>query len=110
MTGNYNDGSIKGKMQFGSGWWYLDQLDGMTKHLNTLSNIGLLSCFIGMLTDSRSFLSFTRHEYFRRLLCKILGEDIENGLIPNDEEMVGAMVQNICYFNAKEYLNLINEE
>lgn len=105
MTGNYNDGLIKGKMQFGAGWWYLDQLDGMEKQLNALSNIGLLSCFVGMLTDSRSFLSFPRHEYFRRLLCNILGNDIENGLIPNDEKLIGTMVQNICYYNAKEYFN-----
>ncbi len=108
MVGNYNDGSIKGKMQFGSGWWYLDQLDGMEKQMNALSNIGLLSCFVGMLTDSRSFLSFPRHEYFRRLLCNMLGNDIENGLIPNDEKLIGSMVQNICYNNAKEYFNFIN--
>ncbi len=105
MMGNYNDGSIKGKMQFGSGWWYLDQLDGMEKQLNTLSNIGLLSCFVGMLTDSRSFLSFPRHEYFRRLLCNLLGNDIEKGLMPNDMELVGQTVKNICYYNAKEYFN-----
>lgn len=105
MIGNYNDGSIKGKMQFGSGWWYSDQLDGMEKQLNALSNIGLLSCFIGMLTDSRSFLSFPRHEYFRRLLCNLFGKDIERGFIPNDKKLIGTMIQNICYNNAKEYFN-----
>ena len=105
MMGNYNDGSIKGKMQFGSGWWFLDQLDGMEKQINTLSNLGLLSCFVGMLTDSRSFLSFPRHEYFRRLLCNIIGGDVEMGLLPNDEKMLGELVQNICYYNAKSYFN-----
>ncbi len=103
MIGNFNDGSYKGKMQFGSGWWFLDQLDGMQKQLNALSNIGLLSCFVGMLTDSRSFLSFPRHEYFRRLLCNLLGTEIQQGLIPEDYDMVGTLVQNVCYHNAKEY-------
>lgn len=105
MIGNYNDGSIRGKMQFGSGWWFLDQLDGMEKQINTLSNMGILSCFVGMLTDSRSFLSFTRHEYFRRLLCNILGKDIEKGLISNDIQLVGSIVEKICYSNAKNYFN-----
>ena len=105
MIGNFNDGSIKGKMQFGSAWWYADQLDGMEKQINALSNNGLLSCFVGMLTDSRSFLSFPRHEYFRRLLCNMIGKDIERGFIPNDKELVGKMVENICYYNAKEYFN-----
>ncbi len=105
MIGNFNDGSVKGKVQFGSGWWFLDQKDGMTKQLNALSNMGLLSCFIGMLTDSRSFLSFPRHEYFRRLLCNILGDEMQRGEIPQDMDLVGKMVSDISYFNAKEYFN-----
>ncbi len=105
MIGNFQDGSIPGKMQFGSGWWFLDQKDGMEKQINALSNLGLLSRFVGMLTDSRSFLSYTRHEYFRRTLCNILGNDIENGEIPNDMELVGKMVENICFNNAKSYFN-----
>jgi glucuronate isomerase len=103
MIGNFQDGITPGKIQFGSGWWFLDQLDGMTKQIEALSQLGLLSQFIGMLTDSRSFLSYTRHEYFRRLLCQILGNDMKRGLIPNDMELVGAMVQDICYNNAKSY-------
>ncbi|MBT8235463.1 MAG: glucuronate isomerase [Bacteroidia bacterium] len=102
MMGNYN-GEVPGKMQWGSAWWFLDQKDGMEKQLNTLSNMGLLSRFIGMLTDSRSFLSFPRHEYFRRILCNLLAEDINKGLLPNDLEFIGKMVQDICYYNAKEY-------
>ncbi|UJH68592.1 glucuronate isomerase [Allomuricauda sp. SCSIO 65647] len=105
MAGNFNDGTVKGKIQFGSGWWFLDQLDGMERQLNALSNMGLLSCFVGMLTDSRSFLSFPRHEYFRRLLCNILGNDIKKGLIPNDMPYLGSLVQDICYTNAKDYFN-----
>ena len=105
MIGNFQDGSVPGKMQFGSGWWFLDQKDGMEKQINALSNLGLLSRFVGMLTDSRSFLSYTRHEYFRRTLCNILGNDIENGEIPHDMELVGKMVENICFNNAKEYFN-----
>ncbi len=103
MIGNYNDGSIKGKMQFGSGWWYLDQKDGMERQINALSNLGLLSCFVGMLTDSRSFLSYPRHEYFRRILCNLIGKDVENGELPADEKWLGKMVSDICYNNAKEY-------
>ncbi|MDO1513854.1 glucuronate isomerase [Maribacter confluentis] len=106
MIGNFNDGSLRGKVQFGSGWWFLDQKDGMTKQINALSNIGLISCFIGMLTDSRSFLSFPRHEYFRRILCNLFGTEIENGELPNDMEWIGSMVQDICYNNAKEYFEL----
>ncbi|WP_375587732.1 glucuronate isomerase [Flagellimonas aurea] len=106
MTGNFNDGSVRGKMQMGSGWWYNDQLDGMEKQLNAVSNMGLLSCFVGMLTDSRSFLSFPRHEYFRRLLCNILGNDIKKGLVPNDIEYIGGLVQDISYRNAKAYFKL----
>ncbi|WP_026705470.1 glucuronate isomerase [Flavobacterium soli] len=103
MIGNFNDGSIKGKVQFGSGWWFLDQKDGMTKQMNALSNMGLISCFIGMLTDSRSFLSFPRHEYFRRVLCNLLGDEIKRGELPNDMEWIGKMVADISYNNAKEY-------
>jgi len=103
MIGNFNDGRVKGKMQFGSAWWFLDQKDGMTKQLNALSNMGLISCFIGMLTDSRSFLSFPRHEYFRRILCNLLGDEIKRGELPNDMEWIGKMVADISYNNAKEY-------
>lgn len=103
MIGNFNDGSVAGKIQWGSGWWFLDQKDGMENQINTLSNLGLLSRFVGMLTDSRSFLSFPRHEYFRRILCNIYGNDIENGELPNDIAYIGKTVQNICYNNAKEY-------
>ncbi len=105
MIGNFQDGTIPGKLQFGSAWWFLDQLDGMEKQINTLSNLGLLSRFIGMLTDSRCFLSYSRHEYFRRLLCRIIGEDVENGLIPDDNAMLEGMVKNICYYNAKKYFS-----
>jgi glucuronate isomerase len=105
MTGNFNDGSVAGKVQFGSAWWFLDQKDGMTKQLNALSNIGLISRMVGMLTDSRSFLSFPRHEYFRRLVCNLFAEDIENGELPNDLEWTGKIIQDICYYNAKNYFN-----
>lgn len=105
MIGNFNDGSVRGKVQLGSAWWFLDQKDGMTKQLNALSNMGLISCFIGMLTDSRSFLSFPRHEYFRRILCNLLGDEIKRGELPNDMEWIGKMVSDISYFNAKEYFN-----
>ena len=105
MVGNFNDGSVAGKVQWGSGWWFLDQKDGMVKQLNTLSNMGMLSRFVGMLTDSRSFLSFPRHEYFRRILCNLFGEDIENGELPADLAWTGKIIQDICYFNAKNYFN-----
>ncbi len=105
MIGNYNDGSVAGKVQFGSAWWFLDQKDGMTKQINALSNMGLLSKFVGMLTDSRSFLSFPRHEYFRRLLCNLFGDDVENGELPNDMELIGKIISDICYYNAKNYFN-----
>ncbi len=108
MIGNFQDGATAGKMQFGSGWWFLDQLDGMTRQIESLSQLGLLSQFVGMLTDSRSFLSYTRHEYFRRLLCNILGRDIERGLIPNDMKLVGAMVQDISYRNARKYFGFFD--
>lgn len=103
MVGNYNDGTIPGKVQFGSGWWFLDQKDGMEKQMNALSNMGLLSRFVGMLTDSRSFLSYPRHEYFRRILCNLIGNDITNGELPNDIPWLGQMVQDISYNNAKSY-------
>ncbi len=103
MIGNFNDGTTPGKVQWGSGWWFLDQKDGMEKQINALSNMGLLSRFLGMLTDSRSFLSYPRHEYFRRILCNMIGNDVENGELPADIEWLGQLVQNICYRNAKEY-------
>ena len=105
MIGNFQDGSVPGKIQFGSGWWFLDQKESMEQQMNALSNLGLLSRFVGMLTDSRSFLSYTRHEYFRRTLCNLLGNDVENGEIPNDMELLGTMVENICFNNAREYFN-----
>jgi glucuronate isomerase len=103
MIGNYQDGRTPGKMQMGSGWWFLDTKDGMEKQLNALSNMGLLSMFVGMLTDSRSFLSYTRHEYFRRILCNVLGAEMEQGLIPREKELVGAMIRDISYGNAARY-------
>lgn len=103
MAGNFNDSSIAGKIQWGSAWWFLDQKDGMEKQINTLSNMGLISRFVGMLTDSRSFLSFPRHEYFRRILCNMLGEQIEKGLLPNDLTWIGHMAADISYYNAKNY-------
>ncbi len=105
MVGNFNDGSIAGKVQFGSAWWFLDQKDGMIRQINALSNMGLLSRFVGMLTDSRSFLSFPRHEYFRRILCNLFGEEITNGELPNDLEWIGKVVRDICYYNARQYFN-----
>jgi glucuronate isomerase len=105
MVGNFNDGSAAGKVQWGSAWWFLDQKDGMVKQLNTLSNMSLLSRFIGMLTDSRSFLSYPRHEYFRRILCDLFGDEIENGELPNDIDWVGKIIKDICYHNAKNYFN-----
>jgi glucuronate isomerase len=106
MIGNFQDGSIPGKLQFGSGWWFLDQKEGMEWQLNALSNVGLLSRFVGMLTDSRSFMSYPRHEYFRRLLCNLLGVEVERGEIPNDQGLLANLVRGICYENAKEYLGL----
>ncbi|MEM6804555.1 MAG: glucuronate isomerase [Bacteroidota bacterium] len=105
MVGNFNDGSMPGKIQWGSAWWFLDQKEGMEKQLNTLSNMGLLSRFIGMLTDSRSFLSFPRHEYFRRILCNLLGEDVHKGELPHDLPWLGKIVEAICYKNAKHYFD-----
>jgi glucuronate isomerase len=103
MIGNFNDGSVAGKVQWGSAWWFLDQKDGMTKQINALSNMGLLSRFVGMLTDSRSFLSFPRHEYFRRLLCNLFGEEIEKGELPADLEWTGKVIQDICFNNSAAY-------
>jgi len=106
MVYNFSDGKIPGKMQFGSGWWFLDQKYGMTDQMNTLSSLGLLSRFVGMLTDSRSFLSYPRHEYFRRLLCNLVGTDVEKGEIPDDPALIEPLIRNICYFNAKNYFQL----
>jgi glucuronate isomerase len=106
MMGNYNDGSIAGKMQFGTGWWFLDQKDGMERQMNALSNMGLISRFVGMLTDSRSFLSFPRHEYFRRILCNLFGTDIENGELPADFNWAGKIIEDICYHNARNFFEL----
>jgi glucuronate isomerase len=106
MIGNFQDGSIAGKLQFGSGWWYLDQKDGIEQQLDALSNTGLLSLFIGMLTDSRSFMSYPRHEYFRRVLCNLLGREMDEGELPHDVGLVGRMVENICFGNAERYLGL----
>jgi glucuronate isomerase len=105
MAGNFNDGSVAGKVQFGSAWWFLDQKDGMTRQINALSNMGLLSRFVGMLTDSRSFLSFPRHEYFRRILCNLFGEEITNGELPDDLEWIGKVIRDVCYYNARQYFN-----
>ncbi|WP_114792045.1 glucuronate isomerase [Niabella yanshanensis] len=106
MIGNFNDGSAPGKIQWGSGWWFLDQKDGMIRQMNALSNMGLLSKFVGMLTDSRSFLSFPRHEYFRRILCNLFGNDVENGELPVNMEWIGQVIQDICFNNANNYFNL----
>jgi glucuronate isomerase len=110
MLGNFQDGITAGKIQFGSGWWFLDQLDGMTRQIESLSQLGLLSQFVGMLTDSRSFLSYTRHEYFRRLLCNVLGNDIERGLLPSDFALVGKMVEDISYHNARRYFGFYDKK
>jgi glucuronate isomerase len=106
MAANFNDGKIAGKMQYGAAWWFLDQKDGMEKQLNVLSNFGLLSRFVGMVTDSRSFLSFPRHEYFRRILCNVLGDEIEKGELPNNMKNIGTMVEAICYKNAETYFEI----
>lgn len=103
MAGNFNDGRTPGKIQWGSAWWFLDQKDGMEQQINTLSNLGLLARFVGMLTDSRSFLSFPRHEYFRRILCNLIGRDVQNGELPADMPLLGALVEDICSHNARRY-------
>jgi glucuronate isomerase len=109
MIGNFQDGSTPGKMQYGSAWWFLDQKDGMEEQMRVLANMGLLSRFIGMLTDSRSFLSYPRHEYFRRILCNMLGGEVEAGLLPNDMPLLGKMVEDICFNNAKDYFTMAVE-
>lgn len=106
MIGNFQDGSVAGKLQYGSAWWFLDQRDGMEAQIGALSNMGLLSRFIGMVTDSRSFLSYSRHEYFRRLLCEILGNDVKRGLLPDDRALLGRLVEDVSFFNAKGYLGI----
>jgi glucuronate isomerase len=103
MIGNFQDGSVPGKLQFGSAWWFLDQKDGMEDQIRTLADMGLLARFVGMLTDSRSFLSYPRHEYFRRVLCNLLGSDVEAGLLPKDLPLLGKMVEDICFNNARVY-------
>ncbi len=105
MIGNFNDGSAAGKIQWGAAWWFLDQKDGITKQINALSNMSLISTFVGMITDSRSFLSYPRHEYFRRILCNLFGKEIQNGELPNDIKWTGKIIQDICYYNAKDYFN-----
>ena len=105
MIGNFQGGGIAGKIQFGSGWWFNDQKDGMQRQLEQLTQLGLLSQFVGMLTDSRSFLSYTRHEYFRRILCNLLGTWAVNGEIPHDEKLLGQMVKDICFDNAQRYFS-----
>jgi glucuronate isomerase len=109
MAGNFNGDGIPGKVQFGSGWWYNDQLDGMTRQLEALSNMGVISTFVGMLTDSRSLLSFPRHEYFRRLLCNLFGQDVAGGRLPSDMPHLGKIIRDICYFNAKRYFEFETE-
>jgi len=104
MVGNFQDGTIPGKIQYGSGWWFLDQKEGMEWQMNALSNLGLLSRFIGMITDSRSLMSYPRHEYFRRTLCNLIGRDVKHGAVPDDDKLLGPMIRNICYTNARNYL------
>jgi glucuronate isomerase len=106
MIGNFNDGSVAGKVQWGSAWWFMDQKEGITKQINALSNMGLISRFVGMITDSRSFLSYPRHEYFRRILCSLFGREIEKGELPNDLGWTGKVINDICYFNARQFFNL----
>jgi len=103
IVGSFQDGSAPGKMQLGSAWWFLDQLDGMRRQLDALSNMGLLARFVGMLTDSRSFLSYSRHDYFRRLLCNLLGDDATGGRLPNDPALLGRVVEDVCFRNARDY-------
>lgn len=109
MIGNFQGGGTRGKMQFGSAWWFMDQREGIQRQLNAISHLGVLSCFIGMLTDSRSFVSYVRHDYFRRILCDLLGEEMQKGLLPNDLGLVGAVVRRVCYENAKEYFQFGKE-
>jgi glucuronate isomerase len=109
MIGNFQDGSVPGKIQFGSAWWFLDQKEGIERQINALSNTGLLSRFVGMVTDSRSFMSYPRHEFFRRVLCNLIGRDIENSELPDHEHLVGSMIENICFSNAARYLGLATD-
>jgi len=106
MIGNFQDGSVPGKMQYGSAWWFLDQKEGMEAQIRALSNMGLFSRFVGMVTDSRSFLSYSRHEYFRRVVCNLLGDDVRRGLLPDDRSLLGALAQDVSFFNARDYLGL----
>ncbi len=106
MIGNFQDGSVPGKMQYGSSWWFLDQIDGMTAQMRALSNMGLFSRFVGMVTDSRSFLSYSRHEYFRRLVCNFLVDDVRLGRLPDDREQLGRLAQDVSFFNARDYLGV----
>ncbi|RZM18211.1 MAG: glucuronate isomerase, partial [Pedobacter sp.] len=106
MIGNFGGDGIRGKMQYGSGWWFLDQKEGIERQLNALSNMGMVSNFVGMLTDSRSFLSYSRHEYFRRILCNLFGAEMENGQLPDDQQWIGKIISDICYYNAETYFNL----
>jgi glucuronate isomerase len=106
MIGNFQDGTVPGKIQFGAGWWFLDQKEGIEWQINALSNLGLLSRFVGMITDSRSFMSYPRHEYFRRVLCNLIGRDVENGELPDDDGLIGPLIRNLCYANAERYFNL----
>jgi glucuronate isomerase len=110
MVANFNEGPIPGKMQYGAAWWFLDQKQGMENQLNVLSNFGLLSRFVGMVTDSRSFMSFSRHDYFRRIVCNMLGDEMEKGLLPDDTVFIGKMVENICFNNALNYLKITTNE
>jgi glucuronate isomerase len=110
MLGNFQGGSLPGKIQFGPAWWFLDQKEGIEWQLNALSNLGLLSRFVGMVTDSRSFMSYPRHEYFRRVLCNLIGRDVENGELPRDDALLGPLIRNVCYANAHEYLALPMDE
>jgi len=106
MIGNFQDGSMPAKMQYGSAWWFLDQKDGMEAQLRALSNLGLLSRFIGMLTDSRSVLSYSRHDYFRRIVCNLLGEDVRGGLVPDDRPLLDELVRGVSFVNARDWLGL----
>ena len=106
MAGNFNSAPTAGKVQYGSGWWFLDQKQGITDQLNALSNLGLLSRFVGMLTDSRSMMSYPRHEYFRRILCGLIGEEAERGELPDDFDLLGQLVANVCFNNARDYFGL----
>jgi glucuronate isomerase len=106
MIGCYQNESFPGKMQHGAAWWFLDNRQGIENHINSLSRMGLLGGFIGMVTDSRSFLSYPRHEYFRRILCNMIGNDVENGKIPDNKEHLGKMIKNICYYNSFNYFGI----